>query len=323
VKGINDTIKGLKVMVTELSEAGININTVSQNMLSSGQEMNAMVTQLSASADQIARGAKAQAEQTEGASKESEGVSETAANTSVRAEEMNRMTETAGSAVSDGTKALEETIKNTDLLRQGSAESVTKIESLSKSSEQIQEIVDVIRDIATQTNILAINAAIEAVRAGRQGKGFAVVAEEVKTLSADSKEQARRILTLVQAVLGETGGTVMTIRTMAENVGMVRDSIDQMSKAFEEINVSIEATSGTAKEISSAAAAQKKSIDSVSESLDKVSGIAADTSTGSSQSAESTRALQGKMQELTATATTLSGMSDKLQQTVGRFSVES
>ena len=322
VKGINETIKGLKVMVTELSEAGININTVSQNMLSSGQEMNAMVTQLSTSADQIARGAKAQAEQTEGASKETEGVSETASNTSVRAEEMNRLAETASAAAADGTKGLEDTIKNTDLLRQGSAESVTKIESLSKSSEQIQEIVDVIRDIATQTNILAINAAIEAVRAGRQGKGFAVVAEEVKTLSADSKEQARRILTLVRSVLDETEGTVMTIRTMAENVGMVRDSIEQMSKAFGEINVSVEATSETAKDISSAAAAQKKSIDSVSESLDKVSGIASDTSTGSSQSAESTRALQGKMQELTATATTLAGMSDKLQETVGRFSVE-
>lgn len=87
---------------------------------------------------------------------------------------------------------MESTIQNTDLMLEGSKESVNRIEALSKSSEQIQEIVDVIRDIATQTNILAINAAIEAVRAGKQGKGFAVVAEEVKTLSADSKSQAKR-----------------------------------------------------------------------------------------------------------------------------------
>ena len=131
---------------------------------------------------------------------------------------MNQMAEVANKAAGEGGKAMEGTIKNTDLMLQGSKESVASIESLSKSSEQIQAIVDVIRDIATQTNILAINAAIEAVRAGKQGKGFAVVAEEVKTLSAESKDQAKKISTLVQSVLKETQDTVTTIKTMAENV---------------------------------------------------------------------------------------------------------
>ena len=177
-----------------------------------------MVTQLSGSLEQIADGAKAQAQQIAEASRESEGVGKTASNTLMRSEGMNQMAEVANKAAGEGSKAMEGTIKNTDLMLQGSKESVASIESLSKSSEQIQAIVDVIRDIATQTNILAINAAIEAVRAGKQGKGFAVVAEEVKTLSADSKEQAKKISTLVQSVLKETQDTVTTIKTMAENV---------------------------------------------------------------------------------------------------------
>jgi methyl-accepting chemotaxis protein len=270
----------------------------------------------------MAGGAKAQAEQIVGASKESEGVGETAADTLTRVEDMNRMSETAIAAAAAGNKALDETINNTDLMLQGSQESVTRIESLSKSSEQIQEIVDVIRDIATQTNILAINAAIEAVRAGKQGKGFAVVAEEVKTLSADSKVQAKNISTLVQSVQKETEGTVETIRTMAENVGLVKGSIEQTSKGFEDINSSIESTSRTAKEISDAATTQKKSIDAVSQSLDKMSGVAADTSIGASQSSDSAKRLSARMQELTATATTLADMSEKLQEIVGRFTLE-
>jgi methyl-accepting chemotaxis protein len=277
---------------------------------------------MSSSVEQIAEGAKAQAQQIAEASRESEGVAETASNTLSRAESMNQMGEIAIQGATTGSKAMQETINNTDLMLQGSKESVERIESLSKSSEQIQEIVDVLRDIATQTNILAINAAIEAVRAGKQGKGFAVVAEEVKTLSADSKNQAKQISDLVQSVMSETEEAVTTIKTMAENVELGRRSIEETSRAFSEINRTIESTSSTAKEISVAADDQKKSIDAISQSLDKISGIAADTSTGSIQSAESTKSLLLKMQELTSTATELAAMSEKLQKTVGRFIVK-
>jgi methyl-accepting chemotaxis protein len=312
INGINSTIESLRGIVRELTEAGINVGKVSQNMLSAGQEMNAMVTQMSSSVDQIAKGANVQAQQISDASKESEEVGKTASNTLVRAEEMNKMSEVANNAAQEGSKAMVETVKNTDLMLAGSKESVERIVSLSKSSEQIQEIVDVIRDIATQTNILAINAAIEAVRAGKQGKGFAVVAEEVKTLSADSKSQAKKISTLVQSVLKETQETTDTIKIMAGNVELGRRSIDQTSKAFSDINNAVVSTSTTAKEISLAASEQKKSIDSISQSLDKISGIATDTSTTSVQSAEGVKRLIAKMQELTTTAATLTDMSEKL-----------
>ncbi|MBI5142468.1 MAG: HAMP domain-containing protein, partial [Nitrospirae bacterium] len=321
VNGINSTIESLRGIVTELKEAGINIGNVSQNLLMSGQEMNSMVTQLSGSVEQIADGAKTQAQQIVEASRESEGVGKTASNTLNQAEDMNKVAEVANKASVESSKAMEEAMKVTDLMLEGSRESVTSIESLSKSNEQIQEIVDVIRDIATQTNILAINAAIEAVRAGRQGKGFAVVAEEVKKLSADSKSQAKKISTLVQSVQKETAETVTTIKTTAENVRLGKNTIEQTSKAFGDITRSIDVTSKTAKDISVAAADQKKSIDAVSQSLDKISGIAADTSTSSTQVAGSAKRLLNRMQELTNTATTLATMSEKLQQTVGKFDV--
>ena len=321
VKGINGTIESLQGIIKELTEVGSNVSAVSQNMLSAGQEMNSMVTQVSSSAEQIAEGANAQAQQIADASKRTEGVGEIASNTVTRTEEMDKMAEVATKATGEGSEAMGETIKNTDLMLEGSKESVSSIESLSKSSEQIQEIIDVIRDIATQTNILAVNAAIEAVRAGKHGRGFAVVAEEVKTLSADSKDQAKKISTLVKSVQKETEETVTTIKTMAENVEMGKVSIEQTSNAFEDISHSIEGTTRTAKEISTAAAEQKKSIDTISETMDKISGIAADTSTGSAQSARSAKSLLAKMQELTSTASNLADMSARLQKTVGRFTI--
>jgi len=319
VNGINATVESLRGIVRELTDAGVNIGASSQNMLAAGQEMNAMATQVSSSAGQIAEGAKNQAQMIAEASKESEGVGETATDTLSRVENMLQMFEAANKSTAAGGQSMDETMKNTDLMLEGSKESVSRIDTLSKSSEQIQEIVDVIRDIATQTNILAINAAIEAVRAGVQGKGFAVVAEEVKTLSADSKTQAKDISTLVQSVLKETEETAGTIRTMGENVELGRRSIEETSKAFADINQSVEATSKTSQEISTAVTDQKTSIEAVSQSLDKISGIAADTSTSGAQLSASSQDLLAKMQELMTIATTLGDLAANLQQTVGRF----
>ncbi|MDA2913207.1 methyl-accepting chemotaxis protein [Acidobacteriia bacterium AH_259_A11_L15] len=322
VSGINATLENLRRIVAELRGAGTSIGQASQQMLSSAQEMNAMITQTSASAEQIAQGATTQAQQIAEASQEGEAVGGTASDTLTKANGMNEMAESANKAAAAGKKTMEETVEKTALLLEGSKESVARIEALSKSSEQIREIVDILRDIATQTNILAINAAIEAVRAGQHGKGFAVVAEEVKTLSADSKEQARKIANLVKAVQEETEGTVTTIKTMGENVELGRISIEQTAEAFADMNRSIEATSTTAREIAVAAANQKNSIGSISQSLDKVRGIAADTSTSSTQSAAATKRLLERMQELAGTATTLAEMSEKFQRTVGRFRTE-
>jgi len=321
VNGINGTLESLLGIITELTEAGTNIGAISQNMLSAGQEMNAMITQLSSSVGQIAEGAKTQAQQIAEASRESGGVGRTASDNATRADNMKQMSEAANKAATEGSQAMEETTKNTNLMLEGSKESVERINSLSKSTEQIQEVIDIIRDIATQTNILAINAAIEAVRAGRQGRGFAVVAEEVKTLSADSKDQAKNISDLVQSILKETEGTVITINTMAENVESGRRSTDQTSGVLSEIIRSVGETTKEAQEISMAAGQQKNSIDTVSQSLDRISGIAADTSTSGAQLVESTKTLSASMQELATTSQTLGDMAQRFQQTVGRFTI--
>ena len=319
VEGVNATMDSLRRIVSGLTKAGINIDSVSQTVLSAGEEMNAIVSQLTSSTGQIADGARAQANQIADASKESGNVGDTASNTLQQAETMTRMAEASRLAAIEGSRAMEENLRNSEQMLDVSNNSVTSIESLSRSSEQIQEIVDVIRDIATQTNILAINAAIEAVRAGKHGKGFAVVAEEVKTLSADSKTQAKQISDLVKSVQGEIKKTVGIITQLAGNIERGKKSIEQTSQTFGEISQAVQEVSLTASEISTAASDQKHSIDSVSMTLDKISGIAADTSTSSGQVAKSVMGVNEKMQELTSTASTLASMSANLQQTVGQF----
>ena len=143
----------------------------------------------------------------------------------------------------------------------------------------------------------------------------------MKTLSADSKNQAKNISDLVQSILKETEGTVITINTMAENVETGRRSIEQTAGALAEIGKSVGETTNEAQEISVAAGQQKNSIDTVSQSLDKISGIAADTSTSGAQLVESTKNLSASMQELAATSQTLGDMAQRFQQTVGRFNI--
>ena len=298
------------------------VSSTSQELASSAEEMSASTEQVSTAIQHISRGSQDQAAQVEAAARlmaEMATSTDTAAARSALAVEAAKK---ADASAASGRNVVLGTVEKMQEIQRVVESSAKVIEGLGKRSEEIGEIVGVITRISDQTNMLSLNAAIEAARAGDQGRGFSVVAEEVKNLAEDSMEAAERIAGMIKEVQKETSRAVASMRRGTSEVveGMVM--VDQTGKAFQEISSLSAETVKEIVTISSLMHAQKHSSLKVATSVDGIATIAEETASAAEESASSTEELTTSMEDLTARAQALSEMALELQQVAARFRTE-
>ncbi|PWK84741.1 methyl-accepting chemotaxis protein [Fulvimonas soli] len=188
---------------------------------------------------------------------------------------------------SRGAEVVRETISGMDSIRDQIQETSKRIKRLGESSQEIGSIVELINDIAEQTNILALNAAIQAASAGEAGRGFAVVADEVQRLAERSASATKRIEALVQTIQSDTNEAVNSMeQTTAEVVAGARKAEDAGSALGDIERVSHD-LSALIQNISTAARQQSEAATDISQSMNAIQEITSQTSQGASQTAES------------------------------------
>jgi methyl-accepting chemotaxis protein len=209
-----------------------------------------------------------------------------------------------------------------DVVRASSADVRDAIGELAGRSDRIGDIVGTITGIAEQTNLLALNAAIEAARAGEQGKGFAVVADEVRKLAEESQTAAGSIGELVREIQAETDRTVQVVEDGARRTEETASTVDGARGAFAAIGAAVDLVTERATRIAEAAERMAGEAELVERDMQEMAAVAEESSAASEQVSASTEQTSASTQEIATAAAQLAGAADELDRLVGRFRLD-
>lgn len=268
-------------------------------------EVSSACHQLSSTAEQIATAAEEVAFQSGTAATASEEMSATSNEISRNCGEAASSSKRASDTARGGAAVLHETLQGMEKIATNVRESARTVLNLGTRSDQIGEIVGTIEDIADQTNLLALNAAIEAARAGEQGRGFAVVADEVRALAERTTRATREIAEMIKTIQSETGGAVETMNTGVAEVEKGMESSRKSGEALHRILEVIDEVNREIDLIATAAEEQTAVTGEISTNVHQIKDVVSETARGAHETADA--------------AAHLNRMADDLQKIVARF----
>lgn len=303
----NDNAIDLSAMSEELTASTNQVAESSVSVASNVEQMSEALTNVAAISEQSSSAMKETASSVHEIMDKTKDIHAKASDTSGLA----NVSEKNIGQVRDQMQQIFDTTQNTSSL----------IGNLINQSKQIQMITNVITEITDQTNLLALNAAIEAARAGEHGKGFAVVADEVRKLAEQSKNSANQIVTLVLNILEETQNVENSVQTGLTAVEQGVEMIDQSSEMFITIFDSFSSITSNIADISVMTTQIASSTEQVSSSSQELSGTVYEIAGKSGNISQQVEEQTATVQEVNAISENLTERSQELSLAIGKFKV--
>lgn len=320
-QNFNDMTGKIRDLMGHVSHNSHHVAATAEQLTASAEQTSQATEQIAVSIQEVASGADTQSQIVSDTNRLVENVSEQMKLITQKIEEVNGASHHAASTSTTGINVMENMRKQIATIHDKVSRSSDVVNTLGQKSEEIGNILSLITSIAEQTNLLALNAAIEAARAGEHGKGFAVVADEVRKLAEQSANAAGDIHTLIAQIQTESGNAVEAMQegSIAVNEGITM--VGNASHAFEEIRTAVGGVSNQIEDATDSFIKIQSGITQIVQAMNDLTHTFEQAAENTQHVAAAVEEQTASMEEVASASTVLSRSAEELNEAVSRFKV--